>query len=695
MRLPNQIIHRSISTTQQLLYKDYYLTKGLGDSLLRINLNRPSKLIGICTSRGTRSSNEDYYSAVTIELKNSKQVLDMNKDANRAYFGIFDGHGGTVVSEWLANRLHERIESVKLDDFANVLSFLRSYRGYFRRFPIPAVFKDLVDSEGRPREGVDTTDLTIEQRLTLAFLESDTRCLKRLRGGFDDSHEDHEGSTGSVAIIEPRDKKAFWESDDYDIVIGHVGDTRILLCDANTGEVVPLTTGDHRPGNPVEIDRLRKYAGFVTTDSWGDERIMGLLATSRAFGDAKLKKYGVSAEPDIVRYKVRKHNPAAFMVLITDGITSVLSDQEVIDIVKQNNEPNRSAQKVVDTADHLHSEDNITAMVVRLKDWDDPFFSGQSLEDELLGKGYLNEVPLGSSLAAELQSATNDETAVSATIATESKLASMAVDRRPLTNDLTSPLMSPLQWSASTGLRSRRSSFSSSWSSINDPEDDDPFDVLKKQLEDLNTAVWETKTVHKRLSKTLSLDETLQGHMTFAPPFEYVIQSVINLLDRKSRDRERQTSYLRSLDSALRKETSWMPSETIKELEGILAGVKATLNDPTYSYDNPLPSLRTLTMETSTATDSLEELKELMYVNKRQVQELNSRLRSIAKTVHEVRKDMRKINKFIEEKDDEDPVILEKGEASQRVKDILWGLDDLDSESSKKLEKMKSFWENN
>lgn len=30
MRLPNQIIHRSISTTQQLLYKDYYLTKGLG-----------------------------------------------------------------------------------------------------------------------------------------------------------------------------------------------------------------------------------------------------------------------------------------------------------------------------------------------------------------------------------------------------------------------------------------------------------------------------------------------------------------------------------------------------------------------------------------------------------------------------------------------------------------------------------------
>lgn len=75
-----------------------------------------------------------------------------------------------------------------------------------------------------------------------------------------------------------------------------------------------LTTGDHHPGNPLEQDRLRKYAGFVTTDSWGDDRILGMLATSRAFGDAKLKRYGVSAEPDVVRHSIRKDNPAAFLV---------------------------------------------------------------------------------------------------------------------------------------------------------------------------------------------------------------------------------------------------------------------------------------------------------------------------------------------------------------------------------------------
>lgn len=342
---------------------------------------------------------------------------------------------------------------------------------------------------------------------------------------------------------------------------------------------------------------------------------------------------------------------------------------------------------------------------------DESFINGgHSLEEELLGKGYLNEVPLGSSLAAELQSATIEDVNNNVELTSSSssslinntstepvitsKLASMAMDRRSLSNDVTSPLLSPLQWSASTGIRSsRRSSFSSSWSSLNDPEEEDPFEVLKRQLEDLNTAVWETKTLHKRLLNTLSLDETLKDLVTFSPPFEYVIQSVINLVERKSRDRERQTSYLRSLDGAIRKESSWMSIEALKDIETILSCIKSTLNDSNYSYENPLPSIRTLTIETSAATESLEELKEIMYVNKRQVQELNSRLRSIAKTVHEVRKDMRRINKFIEEKDDEDPIVLEKGEAAERVKEIMWGLDDLDIESTKKLRQMQAFWD--
>ncbi|KAI8982203.1 phosphatase 2C-like domain-containing protein [Mycotypha africana] len=368
------LLKRRFSVTRHCAYKDYYLTKGVQDSQLRINLKKPSQLLGVCSSRGTRPTNEDHYCAASLELTDSERLLKMDKYAERAYFGIFDGHGGPVVSEWLVKHLHEYIENVTLDDYHKSLEFLQTYRGYFRRFPVPSVLKDDVSSNIETKQkGKDAklkTNLSLEQRLTLAFLKADVDVLQQLRSSLQDAHQDHEGSTGSVAILEPRDKKPFWDSDVYDIIIGHVGDTRILLCDSRKGEVMQLTTGDHHPGNPAEVERLRKYAGFVTTDSWGDERIMGMLATSRAFGDAKLKRYGVSAEPDIVRYKVStKRNPAAFMVLVTDGITSVLSDQEIVDLVKQYKDPNTAAKQLVDTCDQLQSDDNATAMVIRLKDW--------------------------------------------------------------------------------------------------------------------------------------------------------------------------------------------------------------------------------------------------------------------------------------------------------------------------------------
>ncbi|KAI7852956.1 hypothetical protein BDC45DRAFT_511923 [Circinella umbellata] len=363
---------------------------------------------------------------------------------------------------------------------------------------------------------------------------------------------------------------------------------------------------------------------------------------------------------------------------------------------------------------------------------DDAFAASQSLEEELLGKGYFMETPLGSSLAAELHSAGGP--APPPTVAPplsppvshhgisnnpmvhNSKLASMAMNRSlssslsELNNDpntttiihhhhpnQTSPVLSPIQWSTAMSTstsgygRSRRSSFSSTWSSL-DQEDDDPFEVLKRQLEELNSAVWETKTLHKRLFNTLLADDQPLKNK-YNPPLELAITSVANLVESKSRDRERQTSSLRNIDSSIRKEMAWMPVDIIKELESLFSSMKTTLYDQAYSYENPLPAIHKLNIETSSMTESLEELKEIMYVNKKQVQELNSRLRSIAKTVHEVRKDIRRINKFLEEKDDDDAVVLEKGEVQERVKDIMWGLDDLDAKSSREIRQMQMFWE--
>ncbi|KAI8138429.1 hypothetical protein BJV82DRAFT_631507 [Fennellomyces sp. T-0311] len=319
---------------------------------------------------------------------------------------------------------------------------------------------------------------------------------------------------------------------------------------------------------------------------------------------------------------------------------------------------------------------------------DDAFAASQSLEQELLGKGYITS--LGPSLAAELHSAQDKpERLPSNAVTTENNhdlhqlMVGNIVTSSEDSSIPSSPMWSPTQW-----MRSRRSSFSSTWSV--DEVDEDPFEVLRRQLEELNSAVWETKTLHKRMFNTVLADDA-HAH---APPLELVITSVISLVERKSKDRERQISSLKNIDSSIRKEGMWMTMDMIRELDLLVQTMKMTLYDPNYAYENPLPTLHKLHADTSSMTQSLEELKEIMYVNKRQVQELNSRLRSIAKTVHEVRKDIRRINKFLQDKDDDDEVVvLEKGEVGERVKEIMWGLDDLDQQSSRQLKEMQLFWE--
>jgi len=277
------------------------------------------------------------------------------------------------VSEWLSLNLHQLIENVKIEELPSIVIGLKNFGGYFKRFRMPLAFKDVAQlSTGKPLGSGSKAMLTLEQRVDMSFLKADIECTQGEQPPTDDhkgTHPVQVGSTGSIAIVQTKDGKPFWESEQYDIVIAHVGDTRILLCDGSSGEVFTLSTGDHHPANSFEIDRLRRYAGYVMTDSWGDDRILGTLATSRAFGDAGLKRYGVSAEPDFVRHTINTNNPAAFMVFVTDGITSVMTDQEVVDFVKQYDEPQTAAKKLVNVVEQLGAEDNVTCMVVRLKDW--------------------------------------------------------------------------------------------------------------------------------------------------------------------------------------------------------------------------------------------------------------------------------------------------------------------------------------
>ncbi|KAI1132629.1 protein serine/threonine phosphatase 2C [Nemania abortiva] len=177
------------------------------------------------------------------------------------------------------------------------------------------------------------------------------------------------GSTASIALISTPTPAPFWHpAASSTLLVGHVGDTRVLLCETATGLAKPLTW-DHHPSSPGESHRLRRFATSFITDSFGEERIQG-LANTRSFGDMGSKRLGVSAEPEITRIEL---GPAqySFLVLMSDGVSGTLSDQEIVDIAKEAKTPEQASKDVVAFATEVSNNgDNATCLVVRLGGWE-------------------------------------------------------------------------------------------------------------------------------------------------------------------------------------------------------------------------------------------------------------------------------------------------------------------------------------
>ena len=264
--------------------------------------------------------------------------------------------------------------------------------GYFRRFK-PEYFS-LPASKNEPIP--EHPLLSLETVLMYAFLKADLDfVIAQARKPDPENHSDkplnaddilgepahqraHQiggparfvgGSTASIVLVSTPTPTPFWHpASPSTLLVAHVGDTRILLCNTATGLAIPLTT-NHHPSSPIEGSRLRRYAATFVTDSFGEERMTG-LANTRAFGDMRSKRIGVSAEPEIRRIEVA---PAeySFLVLISDGVSGTLSDQEVVDVVKEAKTPEQGARDVVGFATEVSREgDNATCLVVRLGGWE-------------------------------------------------------------------------------------------------------------------------------------------------------------------------------------------------------------------------------------------------------------------------------------------------------------------------------------
>lgn len=277
-------------------------------------------------------------------------------------------------------------EPSKANDLQTALikSWKENVGGYFRRFKPSVFFSDSNPSIATIlTHAFLQTDLSfLLAQLRLSSDDNDSVASDRPLNANDDLHSPSHppfsaqhrkpfkgGSTASVALISTPTPTPFWHpSTPSTLYTAHCGDTRILLSRVSDGQAVPLTT-NHHPSSSSESQRLRRWAASFVTDSFGEERMSG-LANTRAFGDMGSKRMGVSAEPEI-RHLDLAPSEYAFMVLVSDGVSGGVGDQEIIDLVKEAKTPELGAREVVSFATEVGSDgDNATALVVRLGGWE-------------------------------------------------------------------------------------------------------------------------------------------------------------------------------------------------------------------------------------------------------------------------------------------------------------------------------------
>ncbi|CAJ1341739.1 unnamed protein product [Effrenium voratum] len=211
-----------------------------------------------------------------------------------SFFAVMDGHGGEHVAQFCRHHLP---------------SELMQYRG-----------QDLGDALVRAFHRMD-------ERL----LETSPEELKSMgHGAFKNwANPDLMGCTAVAAVVRPEV-----------IVVANAGDSRAVLC--RGGKAIDMSE-DHKPNNPVELQRILKAGGAVLQQHLGNHvhyRVNGNLNLSRSIGDLLYKQNAnltaqeqvIVCHPD-VRYFPRQADDE-FMILACDGVWDVLSSQEAVDFVR-------------------------------------------------------------------------------------------------------------------------------------------------------------------------------------------------------------------------------------------------------------------------------------------------------------------------------------------------------------------------
>ncbi|KAI2626450.1 PP2C-domain-containing protein [Hypoxylon sp. NC1633] len=317
-------------------------------------LPTPAPLLAL--DSGSKSLNSQKSTSEDSDPQSGSIIQDMIETDN-GYFAIFDGHAGTFAADWCGKKLHLILEDT-IRRNPNV--------------PIP--------------ELLDQTFTNVDAQLEKLPLKNSgcTAAIAVLR--WEDRVPSSNSATGSQAIApaaaaaskvadvsKPKDTKL--EADGGSTAISesaharlkgaavrqrvlytaNVGDARIILCRA--GKALRLSY-DHKGSDENEGKRIANAGGLILNN-----RVNGVLAVTRALGDTYMKDL-VTGHPYTTETVIQPEVDE-FIIIACDGLWDVCTDQDAVDLVRDEQDPVSASKRLVDHALARFSTDNLSCMIVR------------------------------------------------------------------------------------------------------------------------------------------------------------------------------------------------------------------------------------------------------------------------------------------------------------------------------------------
>uniref|UniRef100_A0A7S3PIM9 PPM-type phosphatase domain-containing protein n=1 Tax=Aplanochytrium stocchinoi TaxID=215587 RepID=A0A7S3PIM9_9STRA len=361
---------------------------------------------GVWSEQGQKATQEDRTCTVSKLFRKGKTPTDLT---NVFYSALFDGHGGEIVSEYLAENLHKCI--VERSSFPDNLpkAIRNACISLDRKFIHTAATSILEHNKkvnaGEVRQSLlrtkadkRGTESTIEQYRkagsTAAFVliskqaSSHQVTLERLKS----LHKKSDDTATTDADAKAQDvlnsvaTTGIQDNLRRILHVGWVGDSRVVLC---RGGVAVQLSIDHKARREDEKQRIRDSGGTVDRNG----RLNGVLAVSRAFGglshkaenlklienlgsegkdsgDEALANGPLSSIPGIASHTLNQDDE--FIILASDGLFDSISNQLVVNFVRRHlyyhNDSDKAAKALILKAiKDCGAVDNTTAVVIVLR----------------------------------------------------------------------------------------------------------------------------------------------------------------------------------------------------------------------------------------------------------------------------------------------------------------------------------------